>query len=182
MFRPFPNQAPAAEQAQTTPPSAVHINFRIRFMSARPVRLAVKRMMELKLKEKMSAEMAEHLKTFVSGDFKDLIVVTVVCDSPQVGANVQEAQSLLHNRGTAQLKNDTFLEIKGGKRLFLQEFQTPRNDGMGARFLFPRTVDGQPFITPETNEVRFFAELSSAYKLDRRFKIKDMTYEGKLEY
>jgi hypothetical protein len=43
-------------------------------------------------------------------------------------------------------------------------------------------VDGQPFVTAESQEVRFFTELSNAYKLDRRYKTKDMMYEGKLEY
>jgi hypothetical protein len=84
------------------------------------------------------------------------------------------------------LKNTTFLEIKGGKRIFLQEFQPAGTDAMGARiggrFIFQRLVDGKPFITPESEEIHFFAPLSDTYKLDRRFKIKDMMYEGKLEY
>jgi hypothetical protein len=84
------------------------------------------------------------------------------------------------------LKNTTFLEIKGGKRIFLQEFQPATPDGLGARigarFIFQRLVDGKPFITPESEEIHFFSPLSGTYKLDRRFKIKDMMYEGKLEY
>jgi hypothetical protein len=43
-------------------------------------------------------------------------------------------------------------------------------------------VDGKPFITPESEEIHFVAPLSDNYKLDRRFKVKDMMYEGKLEY
>ncbi|HLG17239.1 MAG TPA: hypothetical protein VJH03_22505 [Blastocatellia bacterium] len=182
LFRQSQNQGRGEEARSVTLPQAVHLNFRVRFLSAKPVRLAVKRMMELKLKDKMSPEMADMLKKFVSGDFVEYILVTVVAESAQSGLNVQEANSLLQRMGTANLKNNTFLESNAGQRLFLQEYQTPRDDGLGARFLFARTVNGKPFITPESGDVRFYSELSPEYRLDRRFKAKDMMYEGKLEY
>lgn len=171
-----------ASQTSSRPPDATHVNFRIRFLSAKPVRQAIGRMMELKQKHPVSDELSAQLKTFVSGDFLEYIVVTVSCDSQEAGGNVQQALSLLHTRGTADLKNSTFLEVKGGKRLFLQEYQTPRQDGLGARFIFPRMVNGEPFITSDSEEIHFFTELSDIYRLDRRYKVKDMMYEGKLEY
>ncbi|HSQ19547.1 MAG TPA: hypothetical protein VLR92_04150, partial [Blastocatellia bacterium] len=76
----------------------------------------------------------------------------------------------------------TYLEVKGGKRIYLQEFQPTRPDGFGARLIFPRLVDGKPFITPESEDIHFVAPISDTYRLDRRFKVKDMMYEGKLEY
>lgn len=169
-------------QTSQRPQDATHVNFRIRFLSAKPVRQAIVRMLEVKQKDEVSAELAAHLKTFTAGEFQEFIVITVSCDATEPGANVREAMTLLQTRATSTLKNNTFLETKGGKRLFLQEFQSPRSDGLGARFIFPRQVDGQPFITPESEEIRFFTELSSTYRLDRRYKTKDMMYEGKLEY
>ena len=130
----------------------------------------------------LSEEFAAQLKTFAGGEFVEIIVITVTCDSSEPGANVQQAMSLLHSRGTADLKNNTFLETKGGKRIFLKEFQPPRQDGLGARFIFPRLVDGNPFITPESEEIHFVAELDGTYRLDRRYKVKEMMYDGKLEY
>jgi hypothetical protein len=180
--RPPSNRQGANQPTSSRPLDATHVNFRIRFFSAKPIRQAVSRLMELKQKQPMSEELAAHLKSLASGEFLEYIVITVSCDSKDAGANVQEASALLNTRGTADLKNNTFLEVMGGKRLFLQEFQQPREDGLGARFIFPRLVDGQPFITPESQEVRFFTELSGTYKLDRRYKVKDMMYEGKLEY
>jgi hypothetical protein len=162
--------------------NATHVNFRIRFLSAKPIREALTRMVEVKQKQPVSGELAAHLKSLVDTEFNDYIIITVSCDSQQVGSNVQEAIGLLRTRGTAELKNSTFLEVKGGKRLFLQEYQAPREDGIGARFIFPRLVDGKPFITPESEEIHFVTELSSSYRLDRRYKLKDMMYDGKLEY
>ncbi|HXG92082.1 MAG TPA: hypothetical protein VNN73_06880 [Blastocatellia bacterium] len=171
-----------SQPTTSIPANATHINFRIRFFSAKPVRQAIVRLLELRQKQEMSDELTAHLNSLASGDFQQYIIVTVSCDAQEAGANVQEAAALLRSRGTADLKNNTFLEIKGGKRLFLQEYQQPRPDGLGARFIFPRLVDGKPFITPESEEVRFFSELNGTYRLDRRYKIKDMIYEGKLEY
>jgi hypothetical protein len=162
--------------------TATHVNFRIRFLSAKPIRQALTRMVEVKQKQPISNELSAHLKSLSEGEFTDFIIITLSCDSQQTGSNVQEAVGLLRTRGTAALKNNTFLEVKGGKRLFLQEYQAPREDGLGARFIFPRLVDGKPFITPESEEIHFFTELSGTYRIDRRFKLKDMIYEGKLEY
>ncbi|MFL6214053.1 MAG: hypothetical protein ACJ74J_09190 [Blastocatellia bacterium] len=162
--------------------NATHVNFRVRFFSARPIRQAIARQIIVKQKQPLSDEMVTQLKSFASGEFKEYIVITVTCDSQEAGANVHEAQGLLTSRGTADLKNSAFLEIKGGKRVFLQEYQRPQQDGFGARFVFPRMVDGKPFITPDSEEIHFYAELNSTYRLDRRFKVKEMMYEGKLEY
>ena len=186
----FRNATPGSEgQRQSTSSAntanATHISFHVRFLSAKPVRQAISRMMELreiKEKQRISDEFAATLKSFAAGEFLEIIVITVTCDSSEPGANVQQAMSLLHSRGTAELKNNTFLETKGGRRLFLKEFQPPRQDGLGARFIFSRLVDGKPFITPESEEIHFVAELDSTYRLDRRYKVKEMMYDGKLEY
>lgn len=163
------------------PQAALHVNFRIRFLSAKPIRMAVKRQMELKQKGNLPPELATSLENFVNGEFTDLIVIVVNIDSNQQGPNVSEAIGLLQTTSTAAIKNDTFLQV-GKERVFLEEYQTPRSDGLGARFIFPRMVDGKPFITEDAKDVRFVTELSSKYKLDERYKIKDMMFQGKLEY
>ena len=66
--------------------------------------------------------------------------------------------------------------------VFLEEYQTPKTDGLGARLVFPRLVDGKPWLTTESAEIHFYSELSSTYKVDTRYKVKDMIYQGKLEY
>jgi hypothetical protein len=169
-------------QSTNLPPNALHLNFRIRFLSAKPIRQGLARIMELKSKGGVNNEVAEQLKQFASGEFLEIIVVAVAVDSTDTGSNVQQALALLNQGSTAQFKNNTFLEIKGGKRLFIQEYQTPKSDGFGARFIFQRIVDDKPFITPESEEIHFVAPLSDVYRLDRRFKTREMMYEGKLEY
>ena len=192
----------ALNSGQSRVAQEVHVNFRVRFLSAKPVRQAVVRDMELKQKGKLDPQLAAQLKAFAAADFPDFIVITVVCDAAQRTLQLQEAQALLQNRTTADLKNNTYLELKNGTRLFLKEYQPPRNDGLGARFIFPRLVSEAPFLSANSGEVRFYSELSPAgaggattrlgaagnasgsinYKVNLRFKVAEMNYLGKLEY
>jgi hypothetical protein len=58
----------------------------------------------------------------------------------------------------------------------------PGQDGFGARFIFLRNIDDKPFIAGNSGEVRFFSKYPNGMKIDRRFKIDDMMYEGQIEY
>lgn len=155
------------------------VNLRIRFLSAKPVRQAFSRFMELQQKGKVSEQLASQLKAFAGADFPDYVIVTVSCDAPNPSSLFQAVNSILYQTITAELKNNTYLLVKGGQRVFLQEYQPPRKDGLGARFVFPRLPDGKPFITPDGGDVLFRSE---AMGLTMRYKTKDMTWDGKLEY
>jgi hypothetical protein len=43
-------------------------------------------------------------------------------------------------------------------------------------------VDGQPFINDKSSEIRFYVKFPDLAKIDRRFKVADMMYQGQLEY
>ena len=156
-----------------------HVNLRIRLLSAKPVRQAISRSMELSQKGKLSSQMAEQLKGFAAADFPDYVIVTLTSDSPNPSPLFQAVNSIFYQIITAELRNGTYLLVKGGQRVFLQEYQPPRKDGLGARFIFPRLVDGKPYITPDGGEVWFRSE---PLGLSMRYKIKDMILDGKLEY
>ncbi|HYY41252.1 MAG TPA: hypothetical protein VE775_00885, partial [Pyrinomonadaceae bacterium] len=123
------------------------------------------------------------LKQFAEYQPTNITIVTVWFDSTdqRTGGKVLQA---LSSAETSTLKNDAYLERKDGKRLFLQEYVKPGKDGFGGRFIFPRNVDGKPFLMPDSGEVRFHAELGTnkEFKVDRRFRIADMMYAGTLEY
>jgi hypothetical protein len=82
---------------------------------------------------------------------------------------------------TESLQKSVYLERKDGKKLYLMEYRAPVEDGMGAKFVFPRTMDGQPFLSGD-DTVRFVAQLNEKLKLNTRYKLSDMLYDGKLEY
>lgn len=157
---------------------AMSVNYHVRFLSAKPIRQALARMIEIQDKDNKAVR--EQLGPFVERDFSDYIVVTVAFDASDnrfAGPVLQAFASATH--GT--LKNQAYLERNDGKRLFIMDYKPPINDGLGAKFVFPRQVDGQPFLT-DTGDVRFFAQLNSKITLSTKYKLHDMMYEGKLEY
>ena len=155
---------------------SMNANFRIRFLSSKPIRAAFAKTLSAK-----QPNLSDGLRAFVDREFPDHIVVAVTFDASDrrvEGPVMQTFNSI--NLGV--LQNTTFLETKNGKRNFIIQYQIPSQDGLGAKFIFPRNVDGEPFLTPQSGELRFYSEMSKTLKLNMRFKVADMMYEGKLEY
>ncbi|HJQ25657.1 MAG TPA: hypothetical protein VKA60_17175 [Blastocatellia bacterium] len=202
--------------AQSTIADVVNVTFTMRLFSAKPVRQAISRVMELQRKGEMPDALEKQLKAFAAADFPDYVIVTVTCNGSASNL-LQQAQALLQKLKTLDLKNNTYLQTSGGERVFLSEYQAPRNDGFGARFIFPRVVGGKPVLASDSNELLFHAELGNGstlngtvpnsdvltgntrpnpnlntdvrsevakngFTLNTRFKVKDMMFDGKLEY
>ncbi|HEX7723451.1 MAG TPA: hypothetical protein VF397_14925 [Pyrinomonadaceae bacterium] len=158
----------------------VNLTFHVRFFSARPIREALARMMELE-NERLKGDQITRLHNWAEIKSSDSIIVTVLFDSPDgryTGPAIQDFGSAT----TATLKNDCYLQRSDGKQLFLQEYVPPGKDGFGGRFIFSRDVDGQPFINDKSGEIRFYVKFRDLAKIDRRFKVADMMYQGQLEY
>jgi hypothetical protein len=157
----------------------IKLFYYIRFFTARPVREALARLFEIK--EKPTPEAASGLHNFAELKPTTLTIIAVAfeCNDGRFSGKVMQA---FQSAVTATLKNTTYLERSDGKRLFLQEYVPPGPDGFGARFVFPRNVEGKEFITAEVNEIRFLSEIGSSVKLNMRFKTASMMLDGKLEY
>lgn len=184
----------------------INVHFRVRFLSAKPTRQAFVRVMELQQKGKLPEQVTARMKAFATADFPDYIVVAVIAESDKPSNMLQQANATLYKLTTNELKNNTYLVTNNGKRLFLGEYQPPGKDGLGARFIFPRLVDGQPFVSENSGDILFHTDLSGGSTLDStisgssipnradgvprsfgftintRYKVKDMTFDGKLEY
>jgi hypothetical protein len=160
---------------------AVNIKFHVHFYSARPVRQALARIMELD-NPKLDPAAIARLHSFGEMKSAESVIVTVTYESPDqryTGIVLQAFSSSV----TAVLKNDTFLQRSSdGKQLFLEEYVPPGKDGFGARFIFLRNVNGAPFIDDKSGEIHFATKYPNGIKVDRRFKVADMMYEGALEY
>lgn len=62
------------------------------------------------------------------------------------------------------------------------EYHAPINDGLGAKFIFPRIVDEKRFVNAETGTFRFYSEVTNQLKLNVTFKTSELMYNGQLEY
>jgi len=156
----------------------IDIRFRVRFFSARPVRQALARIIELQQKPK--AELLTRLHTFAETKSISSIVITITFESNEP-AYLGSTMRAFNGATTAVLSSKTYLERSDGKRIFLEQYVPPGKDGFGARFIFPRLVDGPPFLTPNSGEIRFHTEYPGL-EIDRRFKVADMLLKGELEY
>ena len=169
-----------ARQGESGETKAVnYVKYHVRFLSAKPVRAAFARMVLLSKTEPDEA-LTTQLQGFVDRDFSEYIVVSVgveVGDQKMAGPIMQA----FSHANTDVLKENVYLERKDGKKLFLMEYRPPVEDGMGAKFIFKRALDGQPFLS-ENDNVRFVAQLNEKMKLNTRYKLSDMLYDGKLEY
>jgi hypothetical protein len=161
--------------ATTTSSTSVSYTYRIRFLSAKPIRAAFAAMLLNKRADSNSADRqqaAESLKIqlqkFLEAGSGDYIVVSV--------ESLQMPDDL-----SPQFKENTYLQRGDGKRVLLLNYKAAGSDGLGAQFLFPRSLEGHPFLTLDSGEVRFCSEFGPV-KLNKRFKVSDMVYQGKLEY
>ncbi len=156
------------------------LKLHIRFLSAKPIRQAFARVIQLERGE-LSEKLAQGLRDFVERRFDDTIVVAVTYDSKDRRFSGPAMQAF-GSATIGSLQNKTYLELKDGTRQFLVDYQAPTSDGLGAKFVFNRIVDGRPFITAQSGEVRFYCELSKEITLNMRYKVKDFTYDGILEF
>lgn len=161
--------AGASRQAMTT-------NYRVRFFSARPIREAFARQVLLSNPNLKPTQ----LDSFLNGDYSDMIVVSVTWD----GADKRYTAILDNAFGTATtetIKKKVYLERKDGKQIEITDYARPSTDGTGAKFVFPRMLDGKPFVEAGDGTLRFYADMGSGPVINWRFKLSDMNYNGKFE-
>jgi len=156
------------------------MTYGIRFFSARPVRQAFVRVIQLQKKD-LTPDVTARLNTFAEIASEDSIIIAVTVENPDANM-LGKAMQIIRNATTVGIKNLTYLERNDGKRIFLEQYTPPGGDGFGARFIFPRMVDGKPFLSSEFEAVRFVSTVDPLIKFNMTYKVKDMMLDGKLEY
>lgn len=200
-----------ARESQGATNQATTLKYYIRLFSARPVRQAYVRLLELSQGNADEAAV-EKRRAWANLAASDSIIVTVACESSDrryLGRAMQAFSSAV----TSVLKNSAYLERQDGVKVYLAEYSPPSKDVFGARFIFPRDVNGEPLIANKGGSLRFHAEYESKtatdaannppgqtsrrgtvapggssapspfkFKVDMKFKLSDMIYNGELEY
>jgi hypothetical protein len=79
------------------------------------------------------------------------------------------------------MKSDALLKIKGRSPIEAEDVKADRDQrGANLYLFFPKTQPGSHLITPEDNEVEVRVKLGST-EIRRKFRLKDMVFDGKLE-
>ena len=159
--------------------------FFVRLLSAPPIRRAYARVQQIQngydemtpaAKSRLDATIAPGLNMDVSR----WIVVTISfrSNNPNMELGVKrffDSQRLETMRDRAYLATGDFPRVE------LAEYFTPREDAVGAKFVFPRHIDGVPVVSPDQKEVNFEVNIPSVYRRLRvNFSVPDMMVEGTL--
>ena len=156
------------------------VAYYIRFYSARPIRQAFIRLLQLQ-QTNIDPQTLARMNAFAEKQPEDSIVLAVHVDGPDTKP-IEKVMQVLRTESTGQLRSVSYLERSDGKRVYLTEYVPPGQDGVGARFVFPRKLDGEPFLTSKFSSIRFISELGNSIKFDMIFKVKEMIVDGEVEY
>jgi|GEM_PF-2623983 len=178
--------APAPERIT----DSSYTTFYVRLLSAKPMRDALKR---TKLMDQRDEPLAQKLTALVNFGPGEYIVIGVGQKTVHEGARQYEIR-LLPNRTSAEIAKETFLEVNGDQRLPLFAYYGggPHDISLGTLFIFKRFTDGKPVIFGDSGEVRFHTRFPAAFQerpsdrrfitLDASYRLKNMQYEGNLEF
>jgi hypothetical protein len=156
------------------------VAYYIRIYSARPIRQAFIRLLQLQ-QPNIDSETLARMNAFAEKQPEDSIVMAVHVDGPDTKP-IEKVMQVLRTESTGTLRSVSYLERSDGKRVYLTQYVPPGRDGVGARFIFPRKLDGRPFLNSTFASIRFISELGSSIKFDMIFKVKEMLMDGEVEY
>jgi len=130
------NADPRRDERGGATNQATDVKYRIRFLSAKPIRQALARMIAMDQTAE-DPNVKKYMDDFVDRNFDKWIAVTVGFESRDQRFSGQALQAFA-SATSASLKNNTYLERKDGKRLYLHIYQAPSADGLGAKFKIGR--------------------------------------------
>jgi hypothetical protein len=167
------------------------VTYRFRFLTAKPVRMAIARNLLIDRKNKVNQAT---LADFVQKIDEENIVIAL---EMEVGYRIEQFRNTLIELRTSDLISNTYLKTDTGKMQYLRRYD-PSEDGFAAKFVFARRfADGTPFITAQDRKLYFDTDLdarksvqvppdfyggpSGPNKLSIVFDLRKMIFDGKLE-
>ena len=162
--------------------------FYVRFLSAKPIREAFLRVRQLQYGyDKLSeAEKARFDGLTQSGlqlgsDNWVVVAVSFRSNDPNEESNTRR----FFQKQTAEtLKHKAFLSTDKFPQIDVSAYFPPREESVGAKFVFPRTVNGEPVVSQSTRKVAF--ELldvpGASPRLRASFAVRDMVINNELVF
>ncbi|HXG90980.1 MAG TPA: hypothetical protein VNN73_01260 [Blastocatellia bacterium] len=174
----------------------IYNKFTVRFFSALPVREAYVRMMQIlnkydEMNDDQRRDFDSRFKRALNLDVNDRVIISLDFASNDNDTN-REMKLFLDTARTDTIKQNVYLISQRLGRIELREYFPPSSDGTGAKFIFPRSVNGKEVVDPADKEVRFEFNFplidrnaGGARNMQRllvNFKVPKMLYRGQLSY
>jgi hypothetical protein len=168
----------------------LYYRFTSRFFSALPVRQAYVRMARLmnnydNMAPEQRQEFDTRFKRALDLDVADRVIVAIdySTNDPDVE---RDLRSFFELAKKDTLKQQAYLISKKLGRVELLDYFPPSADGTGAKFIFPRSVNGQPVFGAQDKEIRFDFTPPQIHNASVRvfltFKPAKMIYQGVLSF
>jgi len=166
----------------------IYNTFYVRFLSARPIREAYARIQQIHYGyDKMSPDEKRRFDRAQSANLEmnvsRWIVVSVSFRSND--PNEESSMRRFFQSETVQtLKTKAFLSTQSFPQLELSAYFPPREESVGAKFVFPREVNGVSVVTKDCENVTLeLLEIAGANsRLRAIFDVKSMIVNGELIY
>jgi hypothetical protein len=166
-----------------------NFTFKVRIFSALPVRQSYVRM--LQLLNNYDAMPDEQKKNFdgrittplLNADVKDEVVLAVSYNTNDQSAQ-RDLKRFFDNATTETLNQQAYLYSPGAGRVDLKKYLPPGTEGIGARFIYPRVVNGKPLLQSGDKEMRFEFWVGGPVNDELRvgFDSRKMVFNGELSY
>ena len=137
----------------------IYYTFYVRFLSARPIREAYTRVQLIQhgyddLAAVEQQRFSDLIHKRVEIDFDQWIVVALSFRSNDPNEESRIRQ-YFQSQTTGTLKNNAFLSTANFAQVPMVNYFPPREEGVGAKFIFPREVDGVPLVTLDDRQITF---------------------------
>jgi hypothetical protein len=160
--------------------------FYVRFLSARPVREAFARIQQIHYGyDALSAADRVRFDALIRPglelDVEKWIVVAVSFRSND--PNEESAARRFFQRETVEtLKNKAFLSTEQFPQIPIAAYFPPREEGVGAKFVFPRSINGAGIVSKSAKKIAFelLGVPGATPRLRASFAIKDMLIRGEI--
>ena len=135
-----------------------YIKYQLQFRSALPVRQALVRQMQIAQKyDSLSPEQKQQFdksaESFLSSNFPDAVILYVTYDTNSQSI-ARELDRHWQSRTADLLRNTVFLRNSRGQQVALAQFAVSQGSERSFQFIFPRKVDGEPFLKADDKSLQ----------------------------
>jgi hypothetical protein len=164
----------------------IYNTFYVRFLSALPIREAYARIQQIHygyddmdLEKRAQFEKDQRANIEMGGSQWIVVSVAFRSNDPNEESDVRR---FFQSETVETLRTKAFLSTPTCSQVQVSAYFPPREESVGAKFVFPRVVDGIPVVTEDCNAVTFeLIDVPGAYpNLQATFSVKSMVIDGEI--
>lgn len=165
----------------------IYHHYDVRLFSALPVRQAYVRQIQIasnysQLPPRSRLAIDARTAPALTLDTSKEIVVSLEFSSND-RQMAMEIDRQLKTVGREQLKQSVYLISEHFNRVEIQDYIKPTSDGTGAKFVFPRTIHGEPIIGIQDQEFAFELFVPGVgHKVYVTWNVQELSCQGQLQF